>query len=298
MVVALTESIDKSAPAPHSSEHDEVCPHCAKSLHRIVLRQGLPSKELLEAILFHGRAGDAHRRAQAFYLVDFDNREEYKLYGPGTTTLFAHERLGLSLKEAQTLLRIGRKLEILVELDEAFARGEIGWSKVREICRVATPETERAWLLYAKSHNMREIERAVSGKKEGDPPPKEGEPGGLQTFLNVMYRLTPTAKLAWETAYAKVSSEFPNGTSIHEIFMYIAELLLRTPRDPERDGKHPPPYTIVFQVGPDGRGWAEFNEGRMEIPLRDIYEIAGKARVIEVPSFWPHFGRRDTARVG
>src|SRR5688572_20539137 len=283
MVVALAESVDESAPAPHSSEHDEVCPHCAKSIHRIVLRQGLPSKELLETILFHGRAGDAHRRAQAFYLVDFDNREEYKLYGPGTTTLFAHERLGLSLKEAQTLLRVGRKLEILVELDEAFARGEIGWSKVREICRVATPETERAWLLYAKSHNMREIEHAVARKKEGDSPPKEGEPGGLQTFLNVMYRLTPTAKLAWETALAKVFSEFPKGATIHEVLTYIAETMLHTPRDPERDGKRAPIYTIVFQTGPDGKGWAEFNEGRMEIPLRDILEIAGKARVIEVP---------------
>ena len=87
MGVALAESVDRAAPAApieslallepeeldgpaveghstevegHSTEHDEVCPYCAKSIHRIVLRQGLPSKDLLEAILFHRRAGDAH----------------------------------------------------------------------------------------------------------------------------------------------------------------------------------------------------------------------------------------------
>ncbi|HEU5310620.1 MAG TPA: HNH endonuclease signature motif containing protein, partial [Candidatus Eisenbacteria bacterium] len=305
MVVALAETVEE-APAsqadtipidsialpdaegldqPRIEEHterDEA--KGAGSPHRIILRQGLPSKELLETILFHLRGGDAHQRAVAFYLVDFDKREEYKLHTCPTTAHFAQARLGLTLREAQELLRVGRKLEILEELDEAFARGAIGWCKLREISRIATPETEWAWLLYAKSHNMREIEHAVRRKKEGDPPPKTGDEGGaLQTFLNVLYRLTPKAKLAWETAFEKVSSEFPRGTSNDAIFMYIAEHLLRTPRDPEREGKHAPLYTIVFQVGPDGRGWAEFNEGRMEIPLRDIYEIAGKARVIEVP---------------
>ena len=96
------------------------------------------------------------------------------------------------------------------ELDEAFARGEIGWSKVREICRVATPETERAWLLYAKSHNMREIERAVS-EEEGRRPAAEG--GRARWPANVpqchLQAHPPTAKLAWETAYAKVSLRVP-----------------------------------------------------------------------------------------
>ena len=245
------EGLDQPRTKEHT-ERDEA--KGAGSPHRIILRQGLPSKELLETILFHLRGGDAHQRAVAFYLVDFDKREEYKLHTCPTTAHFAQARLGLTLREAQELLRVGRKLEILEELDEAFARGAIGWCKLREISRIATPETEWAWLLYAKSHNMREIEHAVRRKKEGDPPPKagEGEGGALQTFLNVTYRLTPKAKLAWETAFEKVSSEFPKGTSNDAIFMYIAELLLRTARDPEREAKLAPIYTIVFQVGPDG----------------------------------------------
>ena len=43
---------------------------------------------------------------------------------------------------------------------------------------------------------------------------------------------------------------------------------------------------LVFVVFPVAGGliYLKFNEGRLEIPLRDIYEIAGKARVIEVPA--------------
>ena len=46
----------------------------------------------------------------------------------------------------------------------AFEAGEISWTKVREICRVATPETEDEWLMRAKRLTNRALEKMVRHK--------------------------------------------------------------------------------------------------------------------------------------
>ena len=59
---------------------------------------------------------------------------------------------------------IARNLEKLPEIADAFDTGEVGWTKVREILKVATPETQGEWLGKAKKLKSRELERLV--KKE------------------------------------------------------------------------------------------------------------------------------------
>ena len=53
-------------------------------------------------------------------------------------------RIGLSKNTARHHVRVARALENLPRIAEAFAHGEISYSKVRAVTRVATPETERA----------------------------------------------------------------------------------------------------------------------------------------------------------
>jgi len=59
--------------------------------------------------------------------------------------------LQMSRKRACELLRMARALEDLPLIDGAFARGEISWSAVRELTRVAVGETEAEWLELAKT---------------------------------------------------------------------------------------------------------------------------------------------------
>src|SRR5262245_18009140 len=105
---------------------------------RIELVQGLPPRDLLQRIQHHLRGGDAERRAAAFYLVDFDRREEYKRYSYTSCIPFGEAVLGRSRKEVGELLRVGKALEELPAIDRAFGDGSLGWSKLREITRVAT----------------------------------------------------------------------------------------------------------------------------------------------------------------
>ena len=61
------------------------------------------------------------------------------------------ERLfGLSRRAAEEKLRVAEALEELPELADALRSGTLNWSVVRELCRVAVPETEREWLAVAR----------------------------------------------------------------------------------------------------------------------------------------------------
>ena len=58
-------------------------------------------------------------------------------------------RIGLSMPAAREKVRVARALGKLPLVDAAFARGELSYSKVRAITRVATPENERTLVDFA-----------------------------------------------------------------------------------------------------------------------------------------------------
>ncbi len=77
--------------------------------------------------------------------------------------------LGYTPHAAQERLRVARALEDLPALTTAFASGELPFSAIRELTRVATPSTEDAWKEHALGKNVRQIEELVAGHQRGDP---------------------------------------------------------------------------------------------------------------------------------
>ena len=73
-------------------------------------------------------------------------------------------------------LRVAEALERLPEMEQALRDGELSWSAVRELTRVAVSETEPAWLAKGRNRSLREVERAVSGRKLGDAPEASADP--------------------------------------------------------------------------------------------------------------------------
>jgi hypothetical protein len=59
-------------------------------------------------------------------------------------------RVGLSLGTARQYVRIAKTLPDLPRICEAFGRGEVSYSKVRAITRIATPDNEEHWLNLAR----------------------------------------------------------------------------------------------------------------------------------------------------
>jgi hypothetical protein len=77
-------------------------------------------------------------------------------------------RVGLSPGAAREHVRVARALGTLPRLAQALARGELSYSKVRELTRVATPDTEERLLAVGRAGTAEHVERIVRGWRRVD----------------------------------------------------------------------------------------------------------------------------------
>ncbi len=70
-------------------------------------------------------------------------------------------RTGLARGSAREKVRVARALEELPQVAAAMQTGEISYSKVRALTRIATPETEEDLLAVARSGTAAHLERLV-----------------------------------------------------------------------------------------------------------------------------------------
>jgi hypothetical protein len=76
---------------------------------------------------------------------------------------------GMSARRTRERVRIGRALRGLASIEDAFVRGELGYSQVRELTRVAKNNDQDAWIGLAKRLPIRQLEQRVAeaGDAEG-----------------------------------------------------------------------------------------------------------------------------------
>ena len=77
-------------------------------------------------------------------------------------------RVGLDKGAARERVRVARALGTLPRLTEALARGELSYSKVRALTRVATPETEARLLAVGRAGTAEHVERIVQSWRQVD----------------------------------------------------------------------------------------------------------------------------------
>jgi hypothetical protein len=77
-------------------------------------------------------------------------------------------RVGLDRGAARERVRVARALGALPLLARALARGELSYSKVRALTRVATPEAEERLLAVGRAGTAEHVERIVRGWRRVD----------------------------------------------------------------------------------------------------------------------------------
>ena len=77
-------------------------------------------------------------------------------------------RVGMQRGVAREHVRVARALASLPRLADALASGELSYSKVRALTRVATPETEERLLAVGKAGTACHVERIVRGWRRVD----------------------------------------------------------------------------------------------------------------------------------
>src|SRR3989475_10384614 len=93
---------------------------------------------------------------------DFDARAGWNTGFPSCAAWLSW-RVGLDPGAAREKARVARALGALPLLAQALARGELSYSKVRALTRVATPETEERLLKVGRAGTAVHVERIVRG---------------------------------------------------------------------------------------------------------------------------------------
>jgi Domain of unknown function (DUF222)/HNH endonuclease len=78
-------------------------------------------------------------------------------------------RVGLSLGTARQYVRVARVLPDLERISAAFGAGELSYSKVRAITRIAKPDNEEMVLGWARAGTASQVERLVREFRRADP---------------------------------------------------------------------------------------------------------------------------------
>src|SRR5205807_7019956 len=113
----------------------------------------------------------AHLDAATAHLLDlireFDARGGWN-NGFSCCAAWLSWRVGLAPGAAREHVRVARALGTLPLLAQVLARGELSYSKILELTRVATPETEERLLAVGRAGTTEHVARIVRGWRRVD----------------------------------------------------------------------------------------------------------------------------------
>ncbi|MEN9505123.1 MAG: hypothetical protein RI958_1049, partial [Actinomycetota bacterium] len=119
--------------------------------------------EQLEAELVAHAAWESRGLARILDLiVEYDRRQAWGSWGCVSIQHWLSWKCGLASVAATERLRVGRALQQLPSIKQAFWDGHLSYSKVRELTRVATPESERRWCDVARHLTAGQLAKLVA----------------------------------------------------------------------------------------------------------------------------------------
>lgn len=134
---------------------------------------GLSDGDLENAIM--RVAGNLHAGMARFLRLvgEFDARRGWARWGAKSCSDWLAWRCGVSPAAAREQLRVARALPRFPLIRAAFARGELSYSKVRAITRIATKGTEQQlvdWAMYSTASQLDRLARNVrNAERVADP---------------------------------------------------------------------------------------------------------------------------------
>lgn len=134
----------------------------------------------------------------------------------GHSSIYQYAELELKWSKTRTgdFIRLTRKLEDLPGIRDSVAAGEMGYTKARELIKVATPRTEKGWVEEAKTSTRQELARKVkrvrekacdrrSGQRELVPAP-EVDALAVEVPVNMNLVMTPAQFARYEALVEKL----------------------------------------------------------------------------------------------
>ena len=145
--------------------------------------EGWQSRELDGEVRRLAAALAGHELELSRLLGRFHRADGWRRLGYATETQYARERLGLSRSSLLARRSLALRLEALRLVASALGRAEVGVEAALQLVRIATPQTELAWLERARQRTVKHLREEVSAalsavrlSGESDcPPPRDEE---------------------------------------------------------------------------------------------------------------------------
>lgn len=155
---------------------------------------------------------DQAKHCAVLWFGDIYQRELFKDLGYSSITLYAKLELGFSAARTCDFVRICRRLKKLPRIEEEVRKGKLGYTKARELVKVADSKNQDAWLEVARKNTRddlaEEVKRArrktigdVSGQTTllpEKPLPKASPPA------QVRLEFSPTQLARYEALWEKI----------------------------------------------------------------------------------------------
>ena len=173
---------------------------------------------------------------EAWWLREAERLQIWKHLGMVHAFDYLERTLGYTPHTARERLRVANALGQLPAISEAFAHGELPFSAVRELTRVATAQTDVEWRDAAIGKSVHEIEQAVAGRTRGSQPSDPPDPA-VRTQV-VRFELRPETYARLRQARAALADEHGRALDDDELIVALCDAALeRAELDTEVTGR-------------------------------------------------------------
>ena len=125
-----------------------------------------PAKFAHQALVNSVRAEEEARKCAVLWFGEIMKRKLYRELGYSSVNRYAREALGFSKTRTGDYVQLATKLETLPVVKASVAKGELGYTKAREVVKVADEQNEKAWENEAVKSSRRELEVKVARAKK------------------------------------------------------------------------------------------------------------------------------------
>ena len=122
---------------------------------------------------------------------------------------------------ASERVRVAEALDAMPALEHALGEGDLSYSAVRAITRVATNRTECAWLAACRGKNQRQIEDLLAEREVGDRPEAPRKPD-LRAKDRTYRGITPATEAAIELARRQLQEELGERLDDNQLLALLA----------------------------------------------------------------------------
>ena len=264
----------------------------------------LSADEMHRTLVKENRIGNGSRFRFIQALLALWKSNLYHRLGSSSIHVYAEKHFDRQSSWTYEALRVAEAVQYLPRLAAAFKEGTIGWSRLRELTRVASSETEGEWLEFGRKHRFKRVQAEVKDALQKHRKlPRKGSYGLPAIRTRVFFELSPSEHDLVEKALGKVMAELSlrlRGEKVEPkaALLFLAKRVLETdpaekclpPLSPPEGGlpegyreREESIYTVLYHQCPGCRKSRLITaEGPVEVPTEVVERIEGEAERVEI----------------